>query len=70
MQLYCTDASQVYSALIPEKPWARSKRVTKGIERNHTPHWHGIARLKRKSVVISRNIEMGDLMMRSLRNAI
>jgi insertion element IS1 protein InsB len=40
-----------------------SKRVTKGIERNHTPNRHWFARFKRKSIVVSRSLEMVDLTM-------
>ena len=63
VRLYCTDEYRVYSALIPEKRLAMSKRVTKGIERNHTPNRHWFARFKRTSIVVSRSIEMVDLTM-------
>jgi insertion element IS1 protein InsB len=63
VRLYCTDEYQVYSALIPDKHLAMSKRVTKGIERNHTPNRHWFARFKRKSIVVSRSLEMVDLTM-------
>lgn len=61
--MYCTDEYHVYSAIIPAKRLAMSKRVTKGIERNHTPNRHWFARFKRKSIVVSRSIEMVDLTM-------
>lgn len=63
VRLYCTDEYQVYSALIPDKRLAMSKRVTKAIERNHTPNRHWFARFKRKSIVVSRSLEMVDLTM-------
>jgi insertion element IS1 protein InsB len=63
VRLYCTDEYHVYSAIIPAKRLAMSKRVTKGIERNHTPNRHWFARFKRKSIVVSRSIEMVDLTM-------
>ena len=40
-----------------------SKRVTQGIERNHTPNRHWCARFKRKSIVVSRSLEMIHLTM-------
>jgi insertion element IS1 protein InsB len=63
VKLYCTDEYQVYSALIPDKRLAMSKRVTKEIERSHTQNRHWFARFKRKSIVISRSLEMVDLTM-------
>jgi len=32
--------------------------VTKGIERNHTPNRHWLAHFKRKSIVVSRSLEI------------
>lgn len=40
-----------------------STRETRGIERNHTPNPHGFARVKRKSIVVSKSLEMVDLTM-------
>ena len=40
-----------------------STRGTKAIERQHTPTRHGCARFKRKSIVVSKRLEMVDLTM-------
>ena len=63
VQVYCTDAYQVYSAIIPQRRLLMSKRETKAIERNHTPNRHWFARFKRKSIVVSKSLEMVDLTM-------
>jgi insertion element IS1 protein InsB len=63
VQIYCTDEYQVYSAIIPERRLVMSKRETRGIERNHTPNRHWFARFKRKSIVVSKSLEMVDLTM-------
>ena len=63
VQIYCTDEYQVYSAIIPERRLIMSKRETRGIERNHTPNRHWFARFKRKSIVVSKSLEMVDLTM-------
>ena len=63
VRLYCTDEYQVYSAIIPAKKLAMSKRVTKEIERNNMPNRHWFARFKRKSIVVSKSLEMVELTM-------
>jgi insertion element IS1 protein InsB len=63
VQIYCTDEYQAYNAIIPEKRLIMSKRETRGIERNHTPNRHWFARFKRKSIVVSKSLEMVDLTM-------
>jgi insertion element IS1 protein InsB len=63
VQVYCTDEYQVYSAIIPKRKLIMSKRGTVGIERNHTPNRHWFARFKRKSIVVSKSLEMVDLTM-------
>jgi insertion element IS1 protein InsB len=63
VQIYCTDEYQVYRAIIPERRLVMSKRGTTGIERNHTPNRHWFARFKRKSIVVSKSLEMVDLTM-------
>jgi IS1 family transposase len=39
------------------------KRVTKGIERNHTPNRHWFVRFKRKAIIVSKSREMVDSTM-------
>jgi insertion element IS1 protein InsB len=63
VQIYCTDEYQVYRAIIPERRLVMSKLGTTGIERNHTPNRHWFARFKRKSIVVSKSLEMVDLTM-------
>jgi insertion element IS1 protein InsB len=40
-----------------------STRETRGIERNHPPNRHWCARFKRKSIVVSKSLDMVDLTM-------
>ena len=40
-----------------------STRGTQEIERHHTPTRHWVARFKRKSIVVSKRLEMVDLTM-------
>ena len=63
VRVYCTDEYQVYSAVIPAKKLAMSKRVTKEVERNNMPNRHWFARFKRQSIVVSKSLEMVDLTM-------
>ena len=62
-QIYGPDAYQVDRAIIPERRLVMSQRETRGIERNHTPTGHGVAHLKRPSIVVSKSLEMVDLTM-------
>jgi IS1 family transposase len=55
---YWTGADQVSRAVIPEKRLAMRQWVTKAIARNHPPKRHWCARCKRKSMVVSRSLEM------------
>jgi insertion element IS1 protein InsB len=57
------DEYLVYSAIIPKRRLVMSKRGTTGIERNHTPNRHWFVRFKRKSIVVSKSLEMVDLTM-------
>ena len=63
VQIYCTDEFQVYRAIIPERRLIMSTRETRGIERNHPPNRHWCARFKRKSIVVSKSLDMVDLTM-------
>ena len=61
MTIHDTDASQVYSAIIPQGWLVMSKRETTAMERHHTPNRHWFARFKRKSIVVSKSLEMIEL---------
>ncbi len=65
IQLFCkTDAYEAYQSIIPAHRHAIGKDKTHAIERNNCRQRHWFARFKRKSIVVSKSIEMVDLTMR------
>jgi insertion element IS1 protein InsB len=61
--VYSTAEYQVSSAIIPKRRLVMSKHETKAMERHHTPNRHWLARFKRKSMVVSKSLEIIDLTM-------
>jgi insertion element IS1 protein InsB len=61
--VYCTDKWASYAALIPQNKLIQSKATTHAIERNHCRQRHWFGRFKRKSIIISKSLEMVDLTM-------
>jgi len=53
----------VYPAVIPSAWLLQSKAETAAIERNNGRQRHWLARFRRKSIVVSRSVEMIDLTM-------
>jgi IS1 family transposase len=49
--------------VIALKKLVMSKRVTNEIERHNRPNRHWCARLKRRSIVVSKSLDMVDLTM-------
>jgi len=60
---YHTDQWGTYAALLPQGKLVQSKTGTGRIERNHCRQRHWFGRFKRKSIIVSKSIEMVDLTM-------
>ena len=63
VKLYCTDHWSVYSKVIEEDKLKQGKAETPAIERNNCRQRHWLARFKRKSLVVSKSLQMVDLSM-------
>jgi IS1 family transposase len=61
--MYCTDKWATYASIIPPDKLVQSQATTHDIERNHCRQRHWFGRFKRKSIVVSKSQEMGDLTM-------
>ena len=53
-RLYCTDEYAVYDALLPAGQCYAGKDETHGIERDNARQRHGLARFRRRSIVVSK----------------
>ena len=63
VELYCGDNWASYSEAIPEEQLFQGKSQTICIEQNNGRQRHWFARFRRKSIVVSKTIEMVDLTM-------
>lgn len=63
VELFCTDAYAVYAETIPEEKLFQSKSQTIYSEQNNGRQRHWFARFRRKSIVVSKSMEMIDLTM-------
>jgi insertion element IS1 protein InsB len=61
--MYHTDKWAAYAVVLPQDKLVMSKTNTHGIERNHGRQRHWFGRFKRKSIIISKSLEMVDLTM-------
>jgi insertion element IS1 protein InsB len=61
--MYHTDKWAAYAAVLPQDKLVMSKTNTHGIERNHGRQRHWFGRFKRKSIIVSKSLEMVDLTM-------
>ena len=59
--LYYTDKWQVYSSVLPASKLVETKAETHRIERNDCRMRHWFGRFKRKSIIVSKSLEMVDL---------
>ena len=59
-RLYCTDDWAAYAELIPPGRLFAGKEETQGIERDHARQRHWLARLHRRSIVVSKALRMVD----------
>ena len=63
VKMYYTDHWEVYSKVIPNDRLTQSKSQTVNIERNNARQRHWFARFRRKSIVVTKSLEMLDLTM-------
>ena len=63
VELYCTDNWSVYLGVIPEDKLFQGKSQTFYLEQNNGRQRHWFARFRRKSIVVSKTLEMVDLTM-------
>ena len=63
VELYCTDNWPVYEKVIDEDRLYQSKSQTYYIEQNNARQRHWFARFRRKSIVVSKTLEMVELTM-------
>ena len=63
VKVFYTDHWDVYPKIIPADKLYQSKSETVCIERNNARQRHWFARFRRKSIVVSKSLEMVDLTM-------
>lgn len=63
VELFCTDNWSVYSEVVGEDKLFQSKTQTYFLEQNNGRQRHWYARFRRKSIVVSKTLEMVDLTM-------
>ena len=63
VELFCTDNWVVYQEVIDEDKLFQSKTQTYFLEQNNGRQRHWYARFRRKSIVVSKTLEMVDLTM-------
>ena len=61
--IFCTDKFEVYKKEISVAKLRQSKAETVAIERNNGRQRHWFARFRRKSIVVSKSLQMVDLTM-------
>lgn len=58
VEMYYTDKWHVYDTLLPASKHVQTKKETHGIERNNCRMRHWFGRFKRKSIIVSKSVEM------------
>ena len=61
VKVYYTDDWHAYGAVIPHEKLVQTKAETRGIERNNCRMHHWFGRFKRKSIIVSKSVEMVNL---------
>ncbi len=61
--LYYTDKWEAYASVLPADKLTMDKGLTHEIERNNCRNRHWFGRFKRRSIVVSKSVEMVDLTM-------
>ena len=59
--VYYTDNYQVYESVLPKNKLVQMKEETHGIARNNCRMRHGFGHFKRKSIIVSKSLEMVNL---------
>ncbi len=59
-RLYCADDYAVYGVLLPAGRLYAGEDETRGLERDHARQRHWLARLRRRSIVVSKAQRMVD----------
>lgn len=60
MRFDCADGREAYAELVPPGQLYVGKEETPGIERDHARQRHGLARFRRRSIVVSQAARMVD----------
>ena len=61
VKVYYTDDYQAYATVIREEMLVQTKSETHGIERNNCRMHHWFGRFKRKSIIVSKSVEMVNI---------
>ncbi len=61
VKMYYTDKWQVYESILPASKHVQTKAETHRIERNNCLMRHWFGRFKRKSIIVSKSVEMVNL---------
>ena len=61
VQYFCTDHWEAYAKIIPSHKLVMSKKLTIRIEQNNGRQRHWFGRFRRKSIIVSKSLEMVDL---------
>ena len=61
VKVYYADDWQVYASVLPREKWVQTKAETQGIERNKCQMRPGVRRFKRKSIIVSKSVEMVNI---------
>ena len=61
VKTYWTDDWEVSKSVLPASKLIQTKAETHRIERNNCRMRHGFGRFKRKSIIVSKSVEMVDL---------
>jgi len=59
--LYCSDDLEAYKKVIPPEKLRTGKDLTYSIEQNNGRQCHWLGRFRRKSIIVSKSVEMVDL---------
>ena len=63
VEIFCTDNWEIYNKEISADKLKQSKTETVAIERNNGRQRHWFARFRRKSIVVSKSLQMVELTM-------
>ncbi len=61
VKVYYTDKYEAYASVLPKDKLVQTKAETHGIERNNCRMRHWFGRFKRKSIIVSKSLEMVNI---------